>query len=336
MDYEYFCRTIRKLFMRGKIISSRREHNNKVLFNVIAIIVVSIWGITFISTKSLLLSGLAPEEIFFIRFLIAYIGICFISSKKLFCDSISDEIRIFLTGITGGSLYFYTENTALEFTHTSNVSFIVCTTPLLTVLLLLIINPFFKSSERVVIKNLSLFLFGTFLALSGMFLLIFNGHFILKLSPKGDLIALLAAISWAFYSILIKSLLNKYGSAFVTRKVFFYGLITILPILVTRGDTFLHTDIIFTLKPLLNLLFLGVIASLICFVLWNKVINVIGTVSSSNYIYLNPIFTMIGASFFLHEKMTWVSAIGSGLILLGVFLSSKYISHDISNKTPQS
>src|SRR5574344_609980 len=318
--------------MRRSISSRGRDHNSKVLFNALAIVIVSIWGITFISTKSLLLSGLAPEEIFLIRFMMAYIGIWFISSKKLFSNSFSDEIRLFLTGITGGSLYFFTENTALEFTNTSNVSFIVCTTPILTVLLLLIVNPFFKSTERVIIKNLPLFLCGTVLALSGMFLLIYNGHFILELSPKGDFLALFAALSWAFYSIMIKGLLKKYDSAFVTRKVFFYGLLTILPILVARGGTFIHTDLVFTLNSLLNLLFLGIVASLVCFVLLNNVIKVIGTVNSSNYIYLNPVFTMIGASIFLNEHMTWISAIGSGLILIGVFLSSIFISHDKSHE----
>ena len=45
---------------------------------------------------------------------------------------------------------------------------------------------------------------------------------------------------------------------------------------------------------LLNLLFLDVVASLICFAEWNVVLKNLGTVRASNYIYLNPLFTLVG------------------------------------------
>ena len=103
-------------------------------WHLTAIVVVGIWGMTFISTRVLIENGLTPQEIFLLRFLIAYVGIWFISPRTLFCRTWRDEGWMLLAGVTGGSLYFLTENTALEVTLTTNVAFIVCSTPLLTML----------------------------------------------------------------------------------------------------------------------------------------------------------------------------------------------------------
>ena len=124
-------------------------------------------------------------------------------------------------GIFGGSLYFFTENTALGITQASNVSFIICTAPLLTTILSLL---FYKSEKAS--KGL---IYGSLLALMGVGLIVFNGSFVLKISPIGDLLTLLAALSWAFYSLIIKKMAGRYPTIFITRKIFFYGVLTILP-----------------------------------------------------------------------------------------------------------
>ena len=162
-------------------------------YHLIAILTVAIWGLTFISTKVLINHGLTPQEIFFYRFLIAYLGIWVISPKRLFTNNWQDELWLVAGGIFGGSLYFFTENTALGITQASNVSFIICTAPLLTTILSLL---FYKSEKAS--KGL---IYGSLLALMGVGLIVFNGSFVLKISPIGDLLTLLAALSWAFYSI---------------------------------------------------------------------------------------------------------------------------------------
>lgn len=167
-------------------------------YHLIAILTVAIWGLTFISTKVLINHGLTPQEIFFYRFLIAYLGIWVISPKRLFTNNWQDELWLVAGGIFGGSLYFFTENTALGITQASNVSFIICTAPLLTTILSLL---FYKSEKAS--KGL---IYGSLLALMGVGLIVFNGSFVLKISPIGDLLTLLAALSWAFYSLIIKKM----------------------------------------------------------------------------------------------------------------------------------
>jgi drug/metabolite transporter (DMT)-like permease len=105
------------------------------LYHVLAVLTVGVWGTTFISTKVLIENGMHPQDIFFLRFLIAYLGIWLISPKRIFAKSLRDEVLLLLSGLTGGTLYFLTENTALGLTQTTNVSFIICATPLLTTLL---------------------------------------------------------------------------------------------------------------------------------------------------------------------------------------------------------
>ena len=231
-------------------------------YHLIAILVVAIWGLTFISTKVLINHGLTPQEIFFYRFLIAYLGIWIISPKLLFCDNWKDELWLMAGGLFGGSLYFFTENTALGITQASNVAFIICTAPLLTTILSLL----FYQSEKAT-KGL---IYGSILALIGVGLVVFNGSFVLKLSPVGDLLTLLAALSWAFYSLVIKKMTGRYPTLFITRKIFFYGVLTILPAFLLHP---LRPDFDILLKPVVlsNLLFLAVLASLVCYVLWNVV-----------------------------------------------------------------
>lgn len=283
-------------------------------YHIIAILVVGIWGLTFISTKVLIEHGLSPQEIFLLRFLIAYLGIWFISPHKLFADNWKDELWLLLGGVTGGSFYFLTENTALEITLATNVAFIVCTTPLLTTILSLLIYKKEKATAGLIA--------GSLLALIGVALVVYNGHFVLKISPLGDFLTLLAALSWAFYSLIMKKMFGRYRTTFITRKIFFYGVLTVLPAFLIHPWQFSLSGL---LQPAvwMNLLFLGVLASLICFVVWNIVLKQLGTVRASNYIYLNPLFTLVGSAILLNEHLTVMSLMGAMLILGGVYWAGR-------------
>lgn len=294
-------------------------------YDILAFIIVAIWGATFISTKQLILNGLQPAQIFLIRFILAYAGICMISHDRLFSESLKDEVKFILLGISGGSLYFLTENTAVEFTQASNVSFLVCTTPLVTALMMAAVRrlaPGLLNRNDRITFNLA-FISGTILALTGMAMIVFNGKYVLKLSPKGDLLALAASVSWAVYSILLSGIADRYGTAFISRKVFFYGLITIIPVIMVQHGFCMDLSVF--ARPIVwgNLLFLGVVASLGCYVLWNKVMKVLGTVKASNYIYLNPLFTLVAAIIVLDERITVLAGIGCALIFIGVLLAGK-------------
>lgn len=295
-------------------------------WHLLALIVVAIWGITFVSTKTLISAGLDPAEIFVVRFSLAYVGIWVLSlvqpgGKRLFCRSWQDELLFAFLGVSGGSCYFLTENTALAYTQASNVSFLVCSAPLWTILFSLIYrrlrrDRFADAMERV--GSGWMLALGTLMALGGMALMLFDGQRV-QVSLRGDLLALGAALCWAFYSLFIGRMTDEYGALFATRKVFFYGILTILPFLL--GREFAPPALFREPAVWGNLLFLGLIASLACFVAWNRVTARLGNISAVNYVYLNPIFTLISAMILLGERLTPLSAGGSVLILLGVILA---------------
>ena len=288
--------------------------NQKLLWHLIAVGAVAVWGTTFVNTKVLYNSGLTPSEIFFLRFLIAYVAIWFISPRKLFANSWRDEGLMLLLGITGGSLFFVAENSAVGLTYVNNVSFITSTSPLITVILGIV---FVKS-----IKATWTLITGSLIALLGVGIVIFNGSFILHLNPWGDLLALLTAVCWAVYSLLMKAVSSKYSAVFITRKIFFYGLVTVLPMFLIDPWTATFS-MLMTPKVVLNLLFLGLIASFLCFALWTVVIARLGVMTASNYQYLNPITTVVASAIFLSEPMTAIAYMGSALILIGVVVSNK-------------
>jgi drug/metabolite transporter (DMT)-like permease len=71
------------------------------------------------------------------------------------------------------------------------------------------------------------------------------------------------------------------------------------------------------------MLFLGVVASLLCYWLWNIVLKELGAIRSTNYLYLNPVVAMITAYIVLDEQINHLTIIGTALILLGVYLLEK-------------
>ena len=289
--------------------------NNTWIYHLVAFATVAIWGCTFVSTKVLMLNGLSPAQIFTLRFLIAYVMMLAVYLSRLWADSWRDELKMMLLGISGGSLYFLSENEAMNFTSTTNTSLIVCSCPLFATLLVRLV---YRSTTRISMMQLG----GSLLAFAGMVIVVLNGRFVLHLSPLGDALAFTACLSWSVYSLLMKWVSAKYGAAFITRKVFFYGVLTILPYYIFYPT--LPTAAVLT-KPVVvgNLAFLGCLASMICFLTWNWCISELGAVKATNWVYFNPITTMIFASWVLGEKITPYFLAGATCILLGMFVADR-------------
>lgn len=283
---------------------------SKYKYHLAALFTVTVWGATFVSTKVLIANGLTPAEIFLLRFAMAYAGMWLFVRGRLFAASLRDEVLLAAAGLCGGSLYFLFENIALEHAPASNVSLIVCTAPVWTALLLSLLY----RNERMSRQQIT----GAAIAFAGMVLVVLNGHFVLQLAPLGDLLALGAALLWMVYSLIIKTLGGRYPTLFITRKIFFYGLVTLLPVLAVQPPSF---DAEVLLRPVVwsNLLFLGIVASLLCYVLWNAAMHRLGAVRTTNYIYLNPLVTIVTAALCIGEQITTGALIGTALILGGMW-----------------
>lgn len=297
--------------LAGRTVQGSR---NNIFYHIQAILISAIWGITFVSTKVLMTSGLGPEEIMLLRFVLAYIFIWTISPRKFWANKLKDEFLMLVLGVVGGSFYFLAENIALQYIQASDVSILLSIIPLLSAL----VAPLFFKTEKIT-KSL---IVGAVVALAGVGLVVMNEHAELHPNPIGDILVIAASIMWVAYGIIIKKLGKAYSSIFITRKVFFYGILTILPVFPIMG-TGLHLEAMLNLKVVLNLLFLGLIASYWCYFSWNKVIDRLGVVTSNNYLYLSPLATFVFSAIVLNETITLEALVGASLILVGVFLAQK-------------
>ena len=292
--------------------------NKQLIYHIVAFLVVAIWGSTFVCTKLLLLAGLSPAQIFTLRFIIAYITLFFIAAFhrpfRWFARDWKDELIMVGLGLTGGSLYFLTENAAMEFTTTTNTALIVCLCPLFAALL---IGMFYKE-ER--LRGLQIV--GSLLAAVGVIIVELNGHFVLHLSPTGDALAFAACLCWAGYSLLMIPALKRYDTLFITRKLFFYGLVTMIPYFLIYPE-WPSLEVLLEPQTIVELFFLGAIASTICYYLWGWVIRHLGAIIATNYVYFNPVIAILCAWIVLSENITIWFLLGTALILVGMFLADK-------------
>lgn len=283
-----------------------------------AFFTIFVWGITFISTKVLLVS-FTPVEIMFYRLVLAVLAL-FIASPprlggvKLDRRWLRDEWKLMAAGLCGVTLFFLFQNVALTYTLAANVSVLISVAPLFTALVSrLVLHEKLKAN----------FFVGFAAAMVGIILIAFNGRVALKLNPLGDLLSLLAALSFAFYSVLIRKVGAPQSQVLaVTRNVFFYGLLFMLPVL-PLFDFHLGLERLLVPLNLINLLFLGVVASALCYVTWNFAVHHLGPVKTSVYIYLVPIVTIFASALILQETITLVAGIAMALILIGVALSER-------------
>ncbi|MGI6439379.1 MAG: DMT family transporter [Sphaerochaetaceae bacterium] len=285
--------------------------------HALALITVTIWGTTFIATK-LLLSGFSPVEILLIRFLMAYVGLSVYTiatgSRKRAPFDLRHELLCGAAGLTGVVMYYYLENVALTMTNASNVGILVSMAPLSTALL----GIFLLKEEKV---RPAIFV-GFFIASVGAVLVMFNGIVEFDVQIKGDLLAISATLGWALYSIILRKIdSTTYKVAHYTRKIFFYGIVFMLPFFLSQPRTMtLHS---FTLTNTLLLIFLGLGASAACFVSWNYAVKVLGVYKTSAYIYLSPLASLVTAALVLSERMTLMGVGGCLLILGGLYVSEK-------------
>lgn len=278
--------------------------------HICAIFTILIWGTTFISTK-LLLDAFTPMEILVLRFSIGYIALWLVHRKFMACER-KHELYFLGAGICGVTLYFMLENFALTYTLASNVGVIISIAPFFTALFEL----FFLHGKR---PN-GFFLLGFLLAVGGIYLISFQGSEV-NIHPFGDGLAVIAAIVWAMYSTLTKKI-SGFGYATIptTRRIFFYGLLCMFP-LVMMFDFHFDISKIFNIAYIGNILFLGFAASALCFVTWNQAITILGSLKTSVYIYLVPVITTVASMLVLHETISIPAYIGILLTISGLLLS---------------
>jgi drug/metabolite transporter (DMT)-like permease len=291
--------------------------NKNTVGHLSALLTIAIWGTTFISTK-ILLVDFQPVEILFFRFVMGLLALMIVYPHRLKGTTRRQELNFMLAGLSGICMYYLLENIALTYTMASNVGVIISVAPFFTAIL----SHLFLKEEGKLQAN---FFVGFVVAMAGIFLISFNGSK-LEMNPMGDLLALMAALVWACYSILTKKISGYgYNTILTTRRVFFYGILFMIPALFLFD---FKLELIRFMSPVyvFNVIYLGLGASALCFVTWNFAVKVLGAVKTSIYIYMVPVITVVTSMLVLHERITALSVVGTLLTLAGLFLSESKLS----------
>jgi drug/metabolite transporter (DMT)-like permease len=294
--------------------------NKRTTGHLSALLTIIIWGTTFISTK-ILLVDFQPVEILFFRFVMGLLALMIVYPHRLKGTTARQELTFAAAGLCGICLYYLLENIALTYTMASNVGVIISIAPFFTAIL----SHLFLKEEGKLGPN---FFAGFVVAMVGIFLISFNGSK-LELSPMGDLLAMLAALVWACYSILTKKISSfGYHTILTTRRVFSYGIVFMIPALFLFD---FQLELIRFADPVyvFNIIYLGLGASALCFVTWNFAVKVLGAVKTSIYIYMVPVITVVTSVLILQERITGLSVVGTVMTLVGLFLSEG--KHGLTN-----
>lgn len=287
-------------------------HNSLAAGHLAAMATILMWGLTYISMK-VLLDAYTPVEILFWRYLIGFALLFAAAGLRIRFRPLREEWLYAAAGCSGITFFSLLENMALTYTYASNVAMIMAVAPMLTGLL-----------ARVVLLDRTvggLFAVGVFCAAAGIGLISYSGAEELHLNPFGDLLAVAGAVLWAVYSLFTQKI-TAFGEkpAEATCHIFFYGLLSTAVLaffLPFQLDVARFADPV----NLVNILFLGVLASALCFALWTFCVEILGAARTVVYVYATPLVTLVCAALILGEVLTPRAMAGIVLIMTGLCLS---------------
>lgn len=287
---------------------------SKIWAHAAALFTMLVWGLTFVSTK-VLLDYLSPLDILISRTVLGFAALCLVSPRILRLSNGRDEALFALAGLTGAFGYYLAENTALQFADASFVSVAVSTAPLFTGILGFAL----LKEEGFGVR----FVIGFVIALAGIALVSFAegpAH----ASPIGIVLCLVAALTWAVYSLIVKRLSTLgYATIPMTKRVFAWGIAFMVVAHLITGGTY-PIEALAQPTVLANLAFLGILASAGCFVTWGYSVKHLGATAASAYIYLQAPITVVAAVLLLGDPMTGFIVLGIVLVIVGLCISEGF------------
>jgi drug/metabolite transporter (DMT)-like permease len=164
---------------------------------------------------------------------------------------------------------------------------------------------------------------GILLVVAGVVLLITKGSpsSLLNISfAIGDLWMLLAAFTFAVYSVLLKRKPENISIQAFQLSTFILGLIFLFPFFIWERAA--GAPIKLESATIFSILYIGIFASVVAFVLWNKAIAKLGPSKAGMMYYTMPLFSGISATILLNEKITVIYLYSLLLILAGILIAN--------------
>lgn len=284
--------------------------NSTILANLAMLVLVTLWGVSF-SIIKIVVKEVPPITLAQIRFLIATV-ILFTIFKKIEPSSKLQKVDLFkiaLGGFLGITLYFYLQNTAVKLTTASNASLIASLTPILAITMDVII---YRTKISVVqVLGIVCATIGAYLTVTANSQLDFGSE-----TFKGNLLMVAAMFSWALYTLLNKSLQNKYsGLGLITYQMLFATLFLTLM-------SFFEFDQwrIFSLEAFCYIFFLAIFSSALCYFLYGYALKKLDVAITTLYLNLVPVVGVLSGYFILNETILPIQILGGGIIILGIIV----------------
>jgi drug/metabolite transporter (DMT)-like permease len=300
-----------------------KETDRRSLGLVILATTAVIWGGSYIFTK-VAVSSLPPMLLAFLRFAIAVVILFPISLKKRGSFNTVDHKNAALAGLSGITFYFFFENYGLTMTNAADASLIVSTAPILTILLYDLIRKKYDLFEYL----------GGLVAFSGLSVIIYSGRFADGSSVTGNLFSFGAAVSWTAYTYFYEKIHNS--SIWTTLEIMLWGLLFSAPFALSEILLF-KRPVVFSFGAVSGILFLGIFASALGYIMWNKGIDLWGGKAATLWVYTIPVFTVIADIVFLGNSPSMLFFTGSALVGAGMLLVigreyRRLVSHDNTNR----
>jgi drug/metabolite transporter (DMT)-like permease len=276
------------------------------------------WGFSFIATK-VALREMDPFTLLALRF---GIGGCLLLVVQLRKDkkflkefSSRDWIYLLLLAIIGIAGHTLLQAYGLLYTTAIHTGWIVAIMPVfITIAARLFLG------EKITPKKS----IGILVGFLGVFLIISKGVFSLSIfgfsSTFGDFLILLSALTWTAFTVGGRGFLSRFPPLTTITPVMIIGCLITFPFswLKWEWNVLFHLS----LSGWMSLLFLGIFCSGLAYFLWYGALVRRDSSTVGTYLYLEPLVTLIGAYFCLNEEIHWITLIGGGMILLGVYMAT--------------
>lgn len=140
----------------------------------------------------------------------------------------------------------------------------------------------------------------------------------------GDLIILLAALSWVFYILISKKLSHKYSPITITAYSFLISSVIFAPLVLIEniygGAWVSHLSF----AGIFGIAYQGIFASIIAFLAYQTGLKLTSAFAAGVVLYLNPVLTTIIAVYALGEKISGSFIIGAVFIIIGSLVATQY------------
>ncbi|MCJ7782731.1 MAG: DMT family transporter [Desulfobacterales bacterium] len=280
---------------------------------------VIFWGFSFIATK-VALREVHPFTLLTLRFGIGGFLLLLVQLQRdsgfLKTFSSKDWVSIIFLAIVGTSGHTLLQTYGLLYTTAVNTGWIVAIMPIF-----ITGAACFYLREPITLRKVG----GIILGFIGVFLVISKGALNLSafsfVSTFGDILVLISAITWTAFTIGGRGFLSRFSPLAAITPIMIVGCLITFPFTWLKWDW----NILFrlSLSGWMGILFLGIFCSGLAYLYWYSALEKKDSGVVGMYLYLEPLVTLIGAYFLLNEEIQWVTLVGGGMILLGVYLATR-------------